>query len=357
MDAITLSRLGLKHVKNHMAEEIYLYTGLDFTRPVIFNAIVNEHCNAKCSYCHYWRLKHYRDEMSIEEWQRALRGIQDFVGAFSISFSGGEPFIKPGLLDLMVWCRDNGIRSGVTTNGSALTSKNAARLVEARPFNVNVSVDAPEAALHDELRGWPGLFELLCAGIETLRNEQERRGIQFPIIIKPTIMSKNFRTMPDMVPWAKAIGATCLHYQPLQRSTPETYGELWIDTPDHADFEAMIDALIRLKRQGEPIFNTEATFRLFINHFREEKSPDAKQRCRVGLQNFSIRTNGDVEPGYGFPRIGNIKEQDARDIWHGALARKVRQQSVNSRQLIVNAAASPKSLGDKVKMGLTLLRN
>ena len=140
-----------------------------------FYGLVNERCNVKCRYCEYWRLPKYKDEMTIEEWQKALLSIKEFVGTFSISFSGGEPFIKPGFLDLIEFCHQNRIHAGVTTNGSALNKKNAARYVASHPWNLNVSVDAPFAELHDYLRGWPGLFQKLSDGISYVRDEQANR--------------------------------------------------------------------------------------------------------------------------------------------------------------------------------------
>src|SRR4029077_17509290 len=116
-----LAMLGVQHGRNAIAEEAYLKTGYDATKLVAFYALVNERCNVKCRYCEFWRKPHYVDEMSIEEWQRALQSIKDFVGTYSISFSGGEPFIKPGFIELIAWCYRNGISAGVTTNGSTLT--------------------------------------------------------------------------------------------------------------------------------------------------------------------------------------------------------------------------------------------
>ncbi len=132
------------------------------------------------------------------------------MGTYSISFSGGEPFIKPGFIDIMAFCHQNGIHSGVTTNGSALNRKNAIKFVEAHPWNLNVSVDAPNADLHDYLRGWPGLFQKLSDGIKYVREERDKRGLDFPIIIKPTIGKKNYKYLPDMVQWVKEVGATAL---------------------------------------------------------------------------------------------------------------------------------------------------
>src|SRR5262249_4846101 len=176
-----LSQLAWKHAHNAAAEALYLRTGYDATKPVTFYGLVNEHCNVKCRYCEYWRLKHYTQEMSIEEWQKALTSIKNFVGTFSINFSGGEPFIKPGFIDLLTWCNRNGISAGVTTNGSALTPRNAAKVVAANPFNVNISVDAPNAEVHDYLRGYPGLFAKLSNGIRYLLFERKRQGKKFPI--------------------------------------------------------------------------------------------------------------------------------------------------------------------------------
>ncbi len=129
MEASRLAALAFKHADNTAAEEIYLRTGHDYTKPVTFYAFINEHCNVKCRYCEFWRLKHYVKEMTIDEWKNALASVKDFVGDFSINFSGGEPFIKPGFIDLLAWCNKKGISAGVTTNGSALTRKPLGHLV------------------------------------------------------------------------------------------------------------------------------------------------------------------------------------------------------------------------------------
>lgn len=356
MNTATLARLALKHAYNAAAEEIYLKTERDYTKPVTFYGLVNERCNVKCRYCEYWRLASYKNEMSIDEWKKSLLSVKDFVGTYSISFSGGEPFIKPGFLDLMAFCRANGIHSGVTTNGSALNRKNAQKLVAARPFNLNVSVDAPDAALHDYLRGWPGLFEKLSNGIKYVREERDKAGLDFPIIIKTTVNSKNFRFLPDMVGWVKQVGATALNIQPVDRWTPETYDELWVEECDQDDLRKVVDAMLALKRRGEPIMNSELVIGLMPRHFRGEAAPPEAMPCRVGMRDFFIRTNGDVEVCFFYPPIGNIKEHTAREIWYGPKAQEIRKQTVACERLCLYTCLSQKTLVDKVKMGLQLAR-
>ncbi len=357
MDITTLIELAWKHTQNALAEEVYLKTGIDKTRPVTFYGLVNERCNVKCRYCEYWRLDKYNDEMSIDEWQQALLSIKEFVGKFSINFSGGEPFIKPGFIDLLSWCHVNGISAGVTTNGSALTRRNAAKVVAAHPFNVNISVDAPNAEVHDYLRGYPGLFDKLSAGIRYLLEERQRQNVVFPITIKPTINSSNFRYLPALVEWAQAIGASSVSPQPMGRWTPETYDELWIEEADLPEFERTIDRLVEMKRAGAAILTPDHVLRLMPDHFREKKAPRDVMPCRVGLRNYFIRTNGDVEVcNHGFPTIGNVKTQSARDIWYSAQARATRQDTVACERLCLITCLSQKTLGNKAKMGVELLR-
>jgi MoaA/NifB/PqqE/SkfB family radical SAM enzyme len=294
--------------------------------------------------------------MTIEEWQGALQSIKDFVGRFSINFSGGEPFIKPGFIDLLDWCNKNGISAGVTTNGSALTQRNAVKVVAADPFNVNISVDAPNAEVHDYLRGYPGLFEKLSNGISHLLAERSRQGKQFPINIKPTVNSKNFRLMPELVEWAMSMGVSCVQLQPMDRWTQETYDELWVEEPELPEFEQVIERLIEMQRAGAPILTPPNILRLFAEQFRGKKAPPEVMPCRVGLRDFFIRTDGNVEVCVHYPPIGNIREQSARELWYGPKAQEIRRQTVECDRLCLITCLSQKTLKDKVEMGVQLLK-
>jgi len=357
MELKELASLGWKHTVSAFAEELYLKTGVDSTRPVTFYGLVNERCNVKCRYCEYWRMPEYSEEMTIPQWEAALTSVKEFVGHFSINFSGGEPLIKPGFIDLLAWCRDHDIKAGVTTNGSALTRANAEKIVAAHPFNVNISVDAPSSEVHDYLRGSPGLFEKLSNGITYLMEERKRQHVEFPITVKPTVNQANFRHLPALVEWAAAKGDLCVSPQPMNRWTPETYNELWIEEADMAELDVVIDKLVEMQKNGAPILTPEHVLRLMPDHFRGKAAPRSALPCRVGMRNFFIRTNGDVEVCVmGFPTIGNIKQQSAREIWYSARAREVREGTVKCEKLCLITCLSQKTLGDKVGMAFRILK-
>jgi hypothetical protein len=48
VNVLELTRLGANHVRNAVAEEIYLRTGRDMTVPVSIYGEVIERCNYKC---------------------------------------------------------------------------------------------------------------------------------------------------------------------------------------------------------------------------------------------------------------------------------------------------------------------
>lgn len=351
-----LLKLALKHGRNALSESLYLKLGIDRTRPVFFYALSTDKCNLQCLSCGNWRHP-ASHEMTTQEWEAALLNIKEFVGGFSINFSGGEPLTKKGFIGLLDFCARQDILAGFTTNGLALSRSVAERVAAVSPFNVNISVDGPNAEIHDYLRGRPGLFEKVALGIEHLVRERAAHQARFPIVIKPTVSAVNFQAMPELVDWAVSMGVTAINFQPALDWdwTPETRDELWIQPGRFPELNQVIAELVELKRKGAPILNTEESLRLMIPHFRGDKAPAKYLPCRVGLGYFYIDAGGGVKICPHLPAIGNLRDQKAHDIWYGDEAAKVRRQTVDCRRLCLLTCVSNKSIGDRVRMGMKLL--
>ena len=142
----------------------------------------------------------------------------------------------------------------------------------------------------------------------------------------------------------------------MDRWTPETYDELWIEDAELEEFEQVIERLIEMQRSGAPILTPPNILRLFPDSFRGKKAPEEVMPCRVGLRDFFIRTDGEVQVCVHYPSIGNIREQSARDIWYGPKAQEIRRKTVACDRLCLITCLSQKTLMDKVKMGRKLLK-
>lgn len=86
--------------------------------------------------------------------------------------TGGDPLMRRDVLEIAAHARDRGLRVALTPTATALTTP--ARMRKARAAGVGTvafSLDAPEAALHDRFRGFPGSFERTLRGLESATAE------------------------------------------------------------------------------------------------------------------------------------------------------------------------------------------
>lgn len=354
-------RLAGQRLAQEAREAIYLGVGLDTTRPLAVKGIVNERCNYRCAYCDFWRLAHYRDEMQLEDWQRALVGLQDWIGNFSIQYSGGEPLIYKAFLPLVEFCHRRDIGWGVITNGSALTTAVVERLIAAEPLNIDISVDGTDAATHDEVRGVANSLAKIADGIGRLRAARDAHKTRTVIRIKPTVHRKNLRGLPALVAWTKAIGADSIDFSPVRPWTPEVESDLAIRHPeDVAAMTSVVAQLLRLRAQGEPIETEPSRLRRWGAHFRGEGVQPDVSPCRVGLRDFHILPDGEVRMCWHYPAIGSVKEHTPKQLWHGRVATEQRSAMMRCAKFgsvdCASSCLSHRTLGQDVRRGWMLLR-
>jgi sulfatase maturation enzyme AslB (radical SAM superfamily) len=328
-------RIGLKQASASLPEILYLNTSVDLTRPTLVRGVINERCNYKCLHCGCWRLGEYR-EINIAQWTHALASLKEFLGSYTIRFSGGEPFIKKGFLDLFEYCRDRSIGFGLITNGSAFISPEVVRrLTATRPLNLDISVDGPKSVLHDRLRGAPGSLAAIERGIEGLRAEQRRTGVSFPIRIKPTINAMNFRSMPALVIWTVNVGASSVDFQPIRHWTEESRGALWPTPEVISEMEAMIAELIGLKRAGAPIETADHVLRTSRPTSSGVRRPRSSGRAGPGFASTSSIHAGWSLPATSSPRSatspGSLRGKSGKGTSRGRTAGSPRRAGRGAR--------------------------
>lgn len=372
MDITSLTKLGIKHVTNHAAQSVYLHSGINWTRPTNFCGLVTHQCNLFCGFCYDRKDVDPAKEMSFEEWKQVLLSIKELAGEYFISFSGGEVMLMKWFPDLLHYCSENGIKGGVLTNGTAINEKTAPRLVAAEPFEIGLSVDGPTAEVHDLIRGRKGSFAMVTRAVSLFRQERDRQGKKFPIIIRCVINKINLSSLPSVVDLVKEIGSTAIIFQPVHEITDKVMWEwqkrtgagsdslrenFWIGDDQLDELDRVADRLLELKKADAPIMNTERDLNMLSYHFRRQKPRDMARTCTVSLRNFFIQPNGDVQFCHDWPPIGNLRQQSAKDIWHGDQAENLRQKAIHcEKQCLVNCSTQ-RTILEKVSMAMHLFRN
>ena len=145
---------------------------------VVWN--VTRACNLKCVHCYAHAVgKSKEKELTTKQAMGAIEDLAEF-GAPVILFSGGEPLIRPDLIDLAHYAVDKGIRAVISTNGTLITKDKAKALKKIGLSYVGVSLDGM-AEVNDRFRGYKGAFQDAMRGIRNCRDEGLKVGLRFTI--------------------------------------------------------------------------------------------------------------------------------------------------------------------------------
>src|SRR3970040_1577311 len=149
-------------------------------------------CNLFCMHCYAEaKDRDFPGELTTEEGFSLIDDIAAF-GAPTNIFSGGEPLMRPDILELAARAALRGLRCVLSTNGTLITDDLAVRIREAGFAYVGISLDGIGAA-HDKVRGRAGAFEDALAGIRRCRDAGVKVGIRF------TLHGKNVDQLPGVV--------------------------------------------------------------------------------------------------------------------------------------------------------------
>ena len=188
--------------------------GLGF-RPLYVKIKLLYGCNLRCQMCNHWRDARPR-QLTTERLKEALDELAG-LGCRKVHFTGGEPALRPDLEDLVVHAASRGIRPTLTSNGTLFTRERARRIVEAGLRGINVSIDSPVAAVHDEIRGVPGSFAAAIEGLKNL-NKEKRHG-KLAIALNTVVTRINYTTLADLPRLALKVGARALRLLPVDDHT------------------------------------------------------------------------------------------------------------------------------------------
>ena len=116
---------------------------------VVWN--VGQRCNLRCVHCYsHSRNKEYTGELNTGEAKKFIEDLAGF-GSPVILFSGGEPLMRPDILELIEYAKGLDMRAVLSTNGTLITEDTAAKLKELGLSYVGIRLDGLRET-HDKFR-------------------------------------------------------------------------------------------------------------------------------------------------------------------------------------------------------------
>jgi len=130
---------------------------------------VTSRCNQSCLHCAVYADHFtYGPDLTTDQWLAFIEHMAD-LKIFRVKISGGEPFVREDIFDILDALYEKPIRMSINTNATLIDTERARKIgrYSDKLDDVMVSLDGATAASHDALRG-PGAFEAALEGIECL---------------------------------------------------------------------------------------------------------------------------------------------------------------------------------------------
>lgn len=279
-------------------------------QPIKFASIVVTYrCNARCHMCNTWQ---FPTKTSDEITPEVIAKLPEIP---SINVTGGEPFLRTDLSDILDVLQTKAKRVVISTNG--YFTDRIVEMARKHPWiGVRVSLEGLPHA-NDELRGIPDGFD---HGIRTL-TELNRLGLP-DIGFGITLSDRNVSDLLELYQLAKMMG--------VEFATAAVHNAYYFhkmdngfDHPDAAvtELEKLIDDLLRSRK-------VKNWFRAYFNYGLSNYI-QGKPRllpCAMGHDSFFLDPLGEVRPCNVMEEsMGNLRDQSFDDIWQSAEASRVRQ--------------------------------
>ncbi|MCD6206777.1 MAG: radical SAM protein [Methanosarcinales archaeon] len=254
---------------------------------------VTEECPNRCIHCALPDTDN-RESLSPD----AVKDVIDQVigmGTTMIIFDGGEPMVYPKLAEVVRHVDPDKAIATVFTSGTGLTREIAESLRGAGLFAVNVSLDSPNPAEHDYIRGRSGVFDDALAAIKN----SLAAGLLVDIYVVLSPMN-----IGDLKGFYSLAVETGVHELSFYEIVPTGR---WInhesDVLSEEDRETL-DSFVKWAAD-------DGRVRVFsIPHAMKTTG------CFAGRRWLHITPQGDVLPCACIPKsYGNIFEEKVRDIW------------------------------------------
>ncbi len=294
-----------------------------FSNFVRMDIALSEYCNLKCQMC---RRPSEALFMDAERCKRAMTEAAE-VGVEYLSFSGGEPFVHPRILELLEHAFSLGVKVQMVSNGTLIREKHLDLL--SKLDCLTISVDGTERA-HDFIRKRPGTYQRT---LKTIRMLTEQSSIQWGT---NTVMQKdNYDCLYESFKTIQAIGGLKYAYCGFSHVevVPET-AELQMSAEQE---KAAYAQLVRIEEECKQTHTWFNDREMLLHHFTTYARKDKRYRpidgCKIPQKFIGLSDHGFY---LCWHQGRNIESDSLIDALSSELARDIVREALEKRCVACN---------------------
>jgi radical SAM protein with 4Fe4S-binding SPASM domain len=324
---------------------------------------ITDLCNLRCHTCGQWGDRGFlhgknlrelkQNEVSLDRYLEVLRDLVDHGHHPSIYLWGGEPMLYEGSLELIEGATDLKLPTAIATNGTRIAAA-AERLVQAPMFLLQISIDGPDPALHNQARpgvGGANNFADIQAALSAVAQARRDQNRNLPLIASLTTISQAnfrhlvdiyeaFRDKVDLFVFYLSWWIDEAHCQAHEADFARRFGFTpvrprgWVGgwkPDDYRELNRQLQAVLERSRPGTappvtliPSITGEDNLRAY---YTDHRARFGFNQCISIYQAVEVNSNGDLSPcrDYHDYVVGNIKEATITELWNSPAYRRFRQ--------------------------------
>jgi radical SAM protein with 4Fe4S-binding SPASM domain len=286
--------------------------------PVLSEIALTYRCQNRCTFCYASAPERGRQfgDMTTAQILQIIDAIVDDARVPTVSFTGGEPTLRPDLPQLIAYAKSRRLRTNLITNGLRCGANGYAdKLAEAGLDSAQVSLEAADAEIHDAIVGHPGAWRRTVRGISLLKSA----GIH--VHTNTTITRMNRHDLLALVDFLAKLGQPYLSMNMVIR-TGDAVGSMEIG------YGEIGDLVLPVKKRAE-----EHGMRLVwyspvpLCLFNPVAHGLGSQSCSAADGLLSVAPDGSVLPCSSFEQgVGNLLREPFERIWNRRAARYWRRK-------------------------------
>lgn len=290
--------------------------------PKAVDLTITDRCNLRCKYCgHFTSAGNVGKDLSTREWLEFFEELNR-CAVMRVTLSGGEPFYREDIKEIIEGIIRNRMRFSVLSNGTLITDEIASFLASTkRCDSVQVSIDSSIPTTHDAFRGRGSFFKAM-RGIKYLQKHK------VPVTVRVTINRKNVRELEDVTALLleevglPSFSTNAAMYMGLCRQNAE---EIQLTTQERV---LATKTLLRLNRKYNGRISAsagpldEGRNWSMMEKWRQEGRKSVPGRgfltsCGGVMSKLGVRADGVMVPCTQLSNIelGRINQDDLKEVW------------------------------------------
>ena len=260
----------LKEFETNLAYRFSELLEYPFAKPYWIYISLSHKCTYSCQMCGVVKiLKGY--ELPREVLEKSLDEISGWGWNPVIMFTGGEPFLRKDIFELISYAVNRGLTTEVVSNGFLINEKLANKIVSSGLKNIAISLDGAKEETHDFIRR-KGSFVKAINAIRNLVEIKKKNGFGPQISVWTTMMRENVKELLNLALLVRDLGVECLVYHPvivaqddMQNTSPQA--RFWIRGNDLEVLEDEINRIVDYQgKNGLIAFLHDPYF--WVRHFK-----------------------------------------------------------------------------------------